>query len=120
VVAIWAALPHFVTPHLNTANSAEIADHVVPGLVVLALCGATLAAQARGGPRRGALHFVAGLALTLAGLWMVATHVPLVAQATRGEAPWPGTIYHSAAALAVLGFGLLWTAVHWDSAVPAN
>ncbi|MFN2608047.1 MAG: hypothetical protein ABR511_09145 [Acidimicrobiales bacterium] len=114
VVATWAALPHFLTPALNTKNSVEIADHVMPGLVVLIVCGAALLVQQRGGPRNGAFQFVAGLVLVLTGLWMVATHVPLVAQATRGEAPWPGTIYHTTAAVAVLGFALLWTAVHWD------
>jgi len=36
----------------------------------------------------------AGLVVTLAGIWMTMTHVPLVAQASRGEAPWAGTLFH--------------------------
>jgi hypothetical protein len=58
--------------------------------------------------------FVAGLVVLLAGFWMVATHVPLVAEAMRGEAPWPATLYHSSPAFAVFGFGLLWTMAHWS------
>ena len=56
------------------------------------------------------------MAVLLAGLWMMATHLPLVAEATRGDAPWPATIYHTSAALAVFGLGLLWATVTWSEA----
>jgi hypothetical protein len=49
-------------------------------------------------------------------LWMAVTHLPLIAQATREEAPWAGTIYHSASALAMLGFSVIWMAAHWNTA----
>lgn len=115
IVAVWAALPHFLTPPLDTESLVEIVDHVVPGLVVFAICLGAVLVQRRPGPS-GNYLFVGGLGLVLAGLWMVATHLPLVAQALRDEAPWAGTIYHSASALAVLGFSLIWMAANWNAA----
>jgi hypothetical protein len=60
--------------------------------------------------------FVAGLAICLAGLWMVATHIPLVAQAARAEpgVTWAATIWHSAAAAVVAVLGVIWVATYWD------
>ncbi|HEX2274621.1 MAG TPA: hypothetical protein VHG90_12180, partial [Acidimicrobiales bacterium] len=115
VVSVWAILPRFLTPPLNTRDAVEIADHVVPGVVVLGLClGAIVFAQRPGG--LGNYGFFSGLVIVLAGLWMAVTHLPLIAQATRGEAPWAGTIYHSASALAMLGFSVIWMAAHWNTA----
>lgn len=106
----WALLPPYTGPALNTADSVEFADHVVPGVAVLAISvGGFLLA------RRGAgasLLFAAGLAVALAGFWMTATHFPLVLQATRAEAPWGATIYHSLPGLAVLALGLVWAATY--------
>lgn len=114
VVAAWAALPRVVTPDLDTEDLVELLDHVVPGLVVLAVCLGAVLVQRRPG-RRGSYLFFGGLVLVLAGLWMVATHLPLVAEATRDEAPWAGTIYHSASALAVFGFSLIWMTANWNA-----
>jgi hypothetical protein len=118
VVALWAALPHFLTPHLNTKDSAEVVDHLIPGVVVLAVCATVLLLRNR--PAADTAGFLAGLVLLLAGLWMAATHVPLLAQATRGEAPWPGTIHHTASAAAVLAFSVVWIALNWGSGLPAG
>jgi hypothetical protein len=117
VVGIWAALPRFVSPHLNVAESKEVADHVVPALVAIALSVAALV-LARRGPVPGMFMFVAGLAISLCGLWMVATHVPLVAQAARAEpgVTWAATVWHSAAAAAVALLGIGWVATYWDAA----
>jgi len=116
-VALWASLPKYSGPKpaLNVAAATEVADHIVPAIVVLlaSLVG-ILAGRRAGGP--GALRLVAGMTVLLAGLWMLATHFPLVSQATRDEAPWPATIYHMASALAVFGLGLLWATVTWSEA----
>jgi len=64
----------------------------------------------------GTVWLSAGLAILLGGLWMTATHLPLVAQAARQEAPWGATIYHSSSALAVLILGLVWTGSSWAGA----
>lgn len=114
-VALWASLPRYSGPKLNVAQSTEMVDHVIPAIVVLLASLAGIAASRRAtGP--GATRFLAGMAVLLAGLWMMATHLPLVAQASRGDAPWPATIYHTSAALAVFGLGLLWATVTWSEA----
>ena len=114
-VALWASLPKYSGPALNTSADAEFASHVLPAVVVLlaAIVG-ILAGRRPQGP--GALRLIAGMTVLLAGMWMLATHLPLVAQATRDEAPWPGTVYHTASALAVFGLGLLWSTVTWSEA----
>jgi hypothetical protein len=112
-IAFWATLPQWSGPALNTEASKEVADHIIPAVVVAAACVAALTMKHKGeGP--GLTRFFAGMVVLLAGFWMLATHVPLVVQAFGGDAPWPGTIYHTASAVAVLGFGLLWTVLHWS------
>ncbi len=116
VVGVWAALPRFVSPDLNVADSKEVADHVVPALVVITLSIAAIVLT-RGDAVPALFMFVAGLAICLAGLWMVATHVPLVAQALRDEpgVTWSATLWHSSAAAAVAILGLVWVAMYWDA-----
>jgi hypothetical protein len=112
VAGLLGALPFFVTPELDTARSAEIADHVVPGVLVLVAAGAVFLAHRRDGV--GPMSFlVAAMAILLAGIWMVSTHVPLLNQARRGDAPWAGSLYHSAAAVIVLAVGVAWTSTAW-------
>ena len=110
VVGLWGVLPKYVSPPLNTADRVEFADHVVPGVAVILLSAIALLWWKDRSPLAS---LGLGLAVLLAGFWMLATHLPLVAQATRGEAPWPGTIYHTASTLAVFGLGLLWCASYW-------
>ncbi len=114
-VALWASLPKYSGPTLNVEPAKEVADHVIPAVLVLvaSVVGILAGRRARG---PGALRFLGGMAVLLAGLWMMATHLPLVAEAMRGEAPWPATIYHTSAALAVFGLGLLWATVTWSEA----
>ncbi len=111
-VAFWATLPQYSGPALNTEPSKEVADHIIPAIVVAAACLVALALKHKG-PGPGLTRFFAGMVVLLAGFWMVATHVPLVVQAFRDDAPWPGTIYHTSSALAVFGLGLMWTVSHW-------
>lgn len=115
LVALWASLPRYSGPRLNVAQSTEMVDHVFPAVVVLlaSLAGIAVSRRAQG---PGSVRFLGGLAVLLAGLWMMATHLPLVAQASRGDAPWPATIYHTSSALAVFGLGLLWASVTWSEA----
>ncbi|MDQ4071169.1 MAG: hypothetical protein M3203_17120 [Actinomycetota bacterium] len=114
-VAFWASMPQWSGPQLNVEPAKEVVDHIVPAVVVLLASIVGIYASRRPqGP--GALRFMAGMAVLLAGLWMMATHLPLVAQALRDEAPWPATIYHNSSALAVFGLGLLWSTVTWAEA----
>jgi hypothetical protein len=117
-VAVWASLPQYSGPAINTSATTEIVDHIVPAvLILLASIVGILAGRRPQGP--GALRLIAGMAVMLAGLWMIATHFPLVAQTMRGgpdAATWAATIYHTAPALAVFGLGLLWSTVTWAEA----
>lgn len=116
-MSAWAFLPPYSGPKLNTEMRVEVADHVVPSIVLLAVSLAVLALRRRR-DAPPALPLVAGFLVTLAGLWMVATHVPLVGQAARGEVgvSWGGAIYHSAPSLAVLVLGLVWIGAYWSEA----
>ncbi len=90
----------------------EVVDHVVPGVVLIMVSVAALALRRS---RRPTDHLlVAGLVALLAGIWMTATHVPLVAQATRNEASWAAAAYHTAPAVAVTVLGLAWVAKSWS------
>ncbi len=117
-VAVWASLPQYSGPKLNVASSKEVADHIIPAVVVLLASFAGIWASRRPqGP--GAIRFMGGMAVLLAGLWMMATHIPLLAQTIRGDADaasWPATIYHFSSALATFGLGLLWSTVTWSEA----
>lgn len=106
----WALLPPYTGPALNTAARVEFADHVVPGVAVVAISALALVVARRPGADR--LLFGAGLGVILAGFWMTATHLPLVLQATRAQAPWGATVYHSLPGLAVLVLGVVWAAVY--------
>lgn len=116
VAGAWALLPPYTGPALNTAARVEFADHVVPGIAVVGISLLSLAFGRRGDA--GQLLFAAGLGVALAGFWMVATHLPLVLQATRQQAPWGATVYHSAPGLAVLGLGVLWAASYGSGSKP--
>jgi hypothetical protein len=98
---------------LATSDRVEIADHVVPGVVVVVVSIVALVTLARSSDR-STFMFAAGLVVVLAGLWMFATHVPLLAQASRGEVTWGAALYHTGSALTVLVFGMAWVAAHWS------
>lgn len=111
LVAAWAVLPPYVGPALATEPRVEVVDHVVPGLVVLAVSAGALVAGARPA-QTGVGMFAAGLAVVLAGFWMTATHVPLLAQAARAEAPVGAAVYHTLPGLAVVAVGVAWAVRH--------
>lgn len=113
VVAFIGTLPYYSGPGgAEFDSAAEFANHVVPSMAVAVSAIWVLLVRGRAkGP--GAVPFFAGMVSLLAGLFMVATHAPLVAQAFNGESPWPASIYHSSTALITFGLGLLWCVTHW-------
>jgi hypothetical protein len=116
LVGCWALLPPYSGPFLATDDTVEVVDHIVPGVVVITLSlGALLVGR---GGRGRALLFPAGLGIVLAGFWMTATHLPLVLQATRQQAPWGATVYHSLPGLAVLLLGVGWALTYRTPAPP--
>ncbi len=123
VVALWALLPPYSGPELATEMRVEIADHVVPSILMIVLSAAALVRSRGSGAEgnKGSFMLLAGLGILLAGFWMVATHVPLVAQARRGEVSNGVAAYHTAPGVAVMLLGLVWAALHWnDSASEAD
>lgn len=112
VVGGLAILPPYVGPKLLTLQKNEVADHVLPGIVIIALCVAVL--FSRGAERGGLAMLVIGLIVVLAGIWMVSTHVALVAQMLRNEAPKAATVWHTTMGVLVLAVGLVWVAAYWS------
>jgi hypothetical protein len=106
-LAAWAmAVPWLAAAvglELEVATRLEIADHVVPGVIMLA---AVAVLAARGGPPGGVVRIgVSGVAF-LAGLWITATHVPLIPAAIDGLAPWGAALLHLSAGPPILAVGL--------------
>jgi len=116
VISAWALIPPYSGPKLNTETRVEVADHVVPSLVLIAASLVILVVSRRKAETTAGFSLVAGFLVSLAGLWMVVTHVPLVAQAMRGESgvTWGGALYHFTPSLVVLILGLLWVGAHWS------
>jgi hypothetical protein len=114
VIGLWAVAPNFTGPGLVLRDpSVEVLDHVVPGLAVVAVSiGALVVAWSAARP--GPLLFLVGGAVATAGLWMVATHVPLFLQAVQGEVSWGATLYHLAPSAATLWLGIDWMVRYWS------
>lgn len=84
----------------------EIVDHVIPGLVVLAVTGAVFLMRR--------LSLVGTLLATLAGFWITATHLPLLLQAGRGEASRPAALIHSTGGILILIASLCGAVLAWN------
>ncbi|MGQ0744469.1 MAG: hypothetical protein ACT4OS_09075 [Acidimicrobiales bacterium] len=115
VAGTWALLPAFSGPALATARRVEIADHVIPGVILLAVSATVLAVTARHA-LPATILLSAGLAVVLCGLWMTLTHLPLAVLASKGQAPWAATVYHTAPGLAILAVGIVWARRFWSEA----
>lgn len=121
LVGVWAVLPPYSGPEINTATSVEVADHVIPAVVLLGVSAWALVRSRRprpAGQAPGSGLLVAGMAIVLAGLWMTATHVPLVNQARNDQVGTAAAAYHTIPGLVVLGLGARWVARHWADAEP--
>jgi hypothetical protein len=106
-LAAWAiAVPWLAAAvglELDVATRLEIADHVIPGVVMLA--GAALLAM-RGATPGSTVWLGAGAVAFLTGLWITATHVPLIPDALEGLAPWGAALLHLSAGPPILALGL--------------
>lgn len=108
-IGVWATLAPYAGPPLglevNVEPKIEVVDHVVPGVVVLAVAG---------------FAAVVGLALpltllaALAGLWMTATHIPLLMQVRTGEVDLAAALFHSVPGIAIFVFAVAATVVAWN------
>ncbi len=102
----WAIAVPYLGPELglrlDVASRLEFVDHVVPGTVVVVSGALLTALWARGGDASSWLALAAAGASFLAGVWVVSTHVPLIADATRGAAEWGPTLLHNSAGFPVV------------------
>lgn len=118
LIGSWVAASIFVGPQLDLGprrTELEFADHVLPGVVVVVISLAVVLALFVGRrlrPKAPSLLFYAGLGISLAGVWTTATHVPLVIQALRDQAPWSATLNYSIPAILLLLFGIGWLSVY--------
>lgn len=92
---------------VDVASSVEVVDHVIPGTLVAAI-GTYLAIDAYRGRPPGLNRTMGASVCFLAGFWVLATHVPLVADAVHGKAAWGSTIWHASTALPIVLLSL-WT-----------
>jgi hypothetical protein len=111
LIGLYAMAPGIWLGGLHVKRGAEIVDHVIPGLAVLAMI--LLAVSWRPGRSgRPTVLLIASLVIALAGLWMCATHVGLLVQGIRGEAPGLAVTYHCTTAFLTLVLGITWVARH--------
>lgn len=103
VVGLYATAPGFFLGGLNARRGAEIVDHVVPGMVVLAMVYVTIRWGTASTTNR------AGTVVLLAGLWMAVAHIEPLRQGLAHGAPWPPVLYHCSSALLVVLLGAEWT-----------
>ena len=102
----WAVVVPYLGPaiglRLDVASKLEFVDHVVPGAVAVMSGALLVSLLARGGGASSPVWLGAAAVAFLAGLWVVSTHVPLLADADRGNAEWGPALLHNSAGLPIL------------------
>lgn len=116
VVALLAVQPPYAR-HLTTETRVEVADHVVPAVLIFGVSVAMVMRARRRVAEIGSFPLVAGFLMLLAGLWMTATHIPLVNQARRGtnDVSYLDAVWHTFPGVLVLVLGLVWTTAWWSA-----
>jgi predicted membrane channel-forming protein YqfA (hemolysin III family) len=109
-IGLWTIVVPYIGNALgldvNVRAIIEFVDHVVPGVLVVAaaLYLRKLARRRRLAGEPTAL-LASGVAF-LAGFWVFATHAPLVRDAANDRLPWDAAIWHSIAALPIVGLAI--------------
>lgn len=119
VIGVWASIAPYALlgPDLNAAAKNEFVDHVVPGGLILVLSVVTLVrARSASTPAGGSFPLLAGFGILLAGLWMTATHLPLVKDAQNDLVATDVTAWHTIPGLVVMILGGIWAALSWSDA----
>lgn len=104
VVGLYAMAPGIYLGGLHVKRDAEIVDHVIPGLVVIAMVGVGLL----WGVRSVTAMAYSGLLVLIAGLFMVMAHIGLFRQAINHEVAWGAAAYHCSTAALVFLVGATW------------
>lgn len=84
---------------VDTRPINEVVDHVIPGIVVVAVAASYLVLRRR--------TFAGSLAVVAAGIWMTATHIPLLKQAADGQASMQAALWHSIPGMVILALGVI-------------
>lgn len=119
VVGVWASIAPYALlgPDLNASAKNEFVDHVVPGALIVILSVVTLVrARSASTPAGGSFPLLAGFGILLAGLWMTATHLPLVKDAQNDLVATDVTAWHTIPGLVVMVLGGIWAATAWSDA----
>jgi predicted membrane channel-forming protein YqfA (hemolysin III family) len=103
-----------VAPYIGTALGydvnvrpiIEFVDHVVPGVIVVAAALVLRRLALRGRLAGQAFALLASGVAFLAGFWVFATHLPLVQDAANSRLPWDAALWHSIAALPIVGLAI--------------
>ena len=99
-------LGHVLGLGVDVPSRVEVVDHVVPGVIVAAVAGGVWTLATRR-PVGGTLPVVLGGSVCfLAGFWVLATHVPLVADAADGQESWAAALWHASTALPIVAMSL--------------
>ena len=111
LLGAWTiVVPYLAVPlglEVKVESLVEVVDHVIPGALV-AGAGLYLTMLARRRSLAGAqTALLAAAVCFLAGFWVLATHAPLLVDATRPTgASWPAALWHFSTALPLVGLSL--------------
>lgn len=98
VLGLWSIAIPYAGPAFGLAPPAapglEIADHVIPGIVVAVASVAIVMGSLSPGPTTPHVRLLPAI-IALAGLWTVSSHVGLVVQAAQQDRPWGLALFHS-------------------------
>lgn len=117
LIGVWAIIPPYVNRFgdLNVESRVEFADHVLPGIAVLAISVLAYLVVRSAEPSHFLL-FVGGGVIVLAGLWMVATHAPLVSQYRNDMVAGGAVLWHGLPGVGVFLLGVVWVLRFWGDA----
>lgn len=119
VIGVWAAVAPYALlgPDLNAAAKNEFVDHVLPGALILILSAVSVVrTRSLRAAAAGSFPLLAGFGILLAGLWMTATHLPLVKDAQNDLVATDVTAWHTLPGLVVMALGAVWAASSWSDA----
>lgn len=84
---------------LDVRPVAEVVDHVIPGGAVVVAAILSIVTGRR--------WFVVSMVVVAAGLWMTATHLPLLVQAANGDADLAAAVFHTVPGIVILALGVI-------------
>lgn len=112
IVALWGAIAPYSAEalglELNTRDIVEVVDHVVPGVIAIAIAGYATATKR--------MPLLLALVLVLAGFWMLATHVPLLKQGFDGQVEWATALWHSMPGVLLFALSAITAVLAWSDA----